>query len=104
MVKAFFAAAGVTLTPPATLFWNDRSGVLFVKATMADLDLIEQAIQILNIAPPQITIDAKFIEVREIDSKALGFDWYLPARRCLSWASSQLTAFTLKKARYPARG
>jgi tetratricopeptide (TPR) repeat protein len=77
IVRGFFLAAGVDLAPPKALFWNDRLGVLFVRATLQDLDTIEQAVQVLNMTPPQITIEAKFAEVSQEDSKALGFDWFL---------------------------
>jgi general secretion pathway protein D len=50
---------------------------LFVRATSQDLDTIEKAIQVLNMTPPQVHIKARFIEVEQDDSKALGFDWYL---------------------------
>ena len=59
------------------LFFNDRTGILFVRATLSDLDIIEQAIQILNVAPPQVEIEARFAEINQTDSKALGFDWLL---------------------------
>ncbi len=59
------------------LFFNDRTGILFVRATLTDLDVIEQAIQALNVAPPQVTIEAKFAEISQSDSKAIGFDWFL---------------------------
>jgi general secretion pathway protein D len=76
-VRAYFTTLGVDLSPPKNVFWNDRQGTLLVRATMQDLDIIEAAIQALNIAPPQITIKAKFVEVSQNDSKSLGFDWYL---------------------------
>jgi general secretion pathway protein D len=77
IVRGFFLTAGVDLAPPKALFFNDRLGVLFVRATLQDLDTIEQAVQVLNMAPPQITIEAKFAEVSQEDAKALGFDWFL---------------------------
>jgi general secretion pathway protein D len=76
VVRQFFLAAGVDLAPPKAVFWNDRLGMLMVRATLLDLDIIEQAVQLLNMAPPQIMIDAKFAEVTQEDSKALGFDWF----------------------------
>ncbi|MBI4325441.1 MAG: hypothetical protein HY674_09275 [Chloroflexi bacterium] len=88
-VRNFFITAGidfqtnlVAAIPGAPLvqksiFFNDRTGVLFVRATLRDLDIIEQAIQALNIAPPQVTIEAKFVEFSQSDNKALGFDWFL---------------------------
>jgi general secretion pathway protein D len=59
------------------LFFNDRTGILFVRATLSDLDVIEKAIQILNVTPPQVEIEARFAEINQTDSKALGFDWLL---------------------------
>ncbi len=65
-------------TPPGkSVFFNDRLGLLFVKATLSDLDTIENAIRALNQVAPQVHIKARFIEVQQQDDKALGFDWYL---------------------------
>ena len=78
LARQFFTTAGVDLsTPGKSVFFNDRSGMLMVRATLQDLDLIEQAIQVLNMAPPLLTIDTKFIEITQEDVKALGFDWFL---------------------------
>jgi type II secretory pathway component GspD/PulD (secretin) len=77
-VKSFFLTAGVDLTTLGkAVFWNDRLGMLMVRATLQDLDTIEKGIQMLNMSPPQMTIRAKFMEVAQDDSRALGFDWYL---------------------------
>jgi type II secretory pathway component GspD/PulD (secretin) len=65
------------LDPPKHVFFNDREGTLMVYATTEDLDIVEAAIQTLNIAPPQVNIRVKFVEVTQNDTKALGFDWYL---------------------------
>ncbi|MEI7808701.1 MAG: hypothetical protein WCJ07_09485, partial [Verrucomicrobiota bacterium] len=77
--KAFFTALGVDFGNPAgqTLFFNDKLGLLFVKATSANLDMIERAIQTLNQVAPQIHVKTRFIEVQQIDNKQLGFDWYM---------------------------
>lgn len=77
LAKEFFSSLGVNLDPPKTVFFNDRLGVLFVYATPQDLDIIERAIQVLNEAPPMVHIKARFIDVTQSDSDALGFDWYL---------------------------
>jgi tetratricopeptide (TPR) repeat protein len=94
MVKAFFTANGVDFGTAATtganaqpaqpgapsagkaLFFNDRQGTLLVRATLADLDIIEAAVQTLNIVPPQVNIKAKFAEITQEDNRALGFDWF----------------------------
>ena len=77
----YFEALGVHLDPAQNpgkaLFFNDRQGMLVVRATMQDLDIVEAAIQILNIVPPQVNIKSKFVEIAQNDQKALGFDWFL---------------------------
>jgi type II secretory pathway component GspD/PulD (secretin) len=70
--KQFFTKLGLNLDPPKSVFFNDRLGVLFVRATEQDLDTVEQAIQVLNMTPPQIHIKARFIEVPEEIAKGLG--------------------------------
>ncbi|MDB6059543.1 MAG: Type and secretion system protein [Verrucomicrobiales bacterium] len=78
MVRAYFTAAGVTLTDPGkSVFFNDRTGLLLVRASLQDLEIIEAAVEMLNQAPPQLTIESKFAEMTQSDSKALGFDWFL---------------------------
>ncbi len=78
---SYFEALGVDLdpvrNPGKALFFNDRQGMLVVRATLQDLDMIEVAIQVLNTVPPQVDIKAKFVEISQDDVKALGFDWYL---------------------------
>jgi len=59
------------------LFFNDRTGVLLVRATASDLDIIEHAIQALNVSPPIIDLEAKFAEITQTDNKGLGFNWQL---------------------------
>lgn len=74
----FFRAAGVDLALPGkSVVFNDRLGMLVIRATLSDLDIIEQAIQALNMAPPQINLEAKFAEVTQDDTRSLGFDWFL---------------------------
>ena len=76
--RSFFFTLGVDLTLPGkSIFFNDRLGELFVRGTEQDLDTIENAIEVLNHVAPQVHIKARFIEIRQEDDKALGFDWYL---------------------------
>jgi len=48
-----------------------------VRATLGELDIVENALQVLNISPPQVMIEARIAEVTQRDNKALGFDWFL---------------------------
>jgi len=76
-VRSYFQTAGVTLDPPKSIIFNDRLGMLMVRATLADLDLIEQAVQVLNMVPPQVQVETKMAEIGQDDTRALGFDWLL---------------------------
>ena len=77
--KQFFTTLGVNLNSPPgkSVFFNDRLGKLFVKATADDLDTIERAIEMMNEVAPQVHIKSRFIEVQQNDNAALGFDWYV---------------------------
>lgn len=45
------------------MFYNEFGGALFVRATTRDLDVIDQALTVLNERPLQVNIRAKFVEV-----------------------------------------
>jgi tetratricopeptide (TPR) repeat protein len=77
--RNFFTTLGVDMVNPPgkSVFFNDRLGLLFVRATEQDLDTIERAVQALNRVAPQIHIKSRFIEVQEDNENALGFQWYL---------------------------
>jgi general secretion pathway protein D len=78
IVLNYFIAAGVNLQDPGKyVFFNDRTGLLMVRASAQDLDTIEAAVEMLNQAPPQVSIDTKFASITQEDSKGLGFNWYL---------------------------
>jgi beta-lactamase regulating signal transducer with metallopeptidase domain/Flp pilus assembly secretin CpaC len=64
MAINLFSKLGVDLTAPGrSIAFQDRLGLLFVKATPSELDTIERAVQALNQIPPQIHIKARFIEL-----------------------------------------
>ena len=64
MARSFFSTLGVNLELPGkSVFFNDRLGELFVRATATDLDTIENALETLTAATPQIHIKARFLEV-----------------------------------------
>jgi hypothetical protein len=78
MLRAYFTTAGVNLTNPGkSVFFNDRTGFLYVRATKQDLEIIQQAIETLNASPPQLAIEAKFTILSEEECRGLGFNWQL---------------------------
>lgn len=65
--KTIFSSLGVDLTAPGKyIFFNDRLGLLSVRATDQDLDTIERAVKMLNTAAPQVHIKARFVEVTKV--------------------------------------
>ncbi len=78
-VRNFFAAAGVVFPtnqiqtpgdgrpspPQKAIFFNDRTGVLFVRATLRELDIVEKALQALNMAPPQVQIRTEQVALKD---------------------------------------
>lgn len=76
LVRDFFRAAGVDFPksdtgastanqPRKALFFDDRIGHLIVIATAEDLEVIEKAVQALNVAPPQVEVEVKFVEITD---------------------------------------
>jgi beta-lactamase regulating signal transducer with metallopeptidase domain len=70
--RQFLSNAGVDLSPPKSIYFNETRGLLLVRATRQDLDAVEKAIPGLNMTPPQIHIKARFIEVPQETLKLLG--------------------------------
>ncbi|MBI1194858.1 MAG: tetratricopeptide repeat protein [Gammaproteobacteria bacterium] len=69
-VRTYFAAAGINFPtnstpgqPQKAIFYNDRTGVLFVRAPLADLDVVETALQALNTQPPQLTFEVRLLQI-----------------------------------------
>ncbi|MEQ2006459.1 MAG: hypothetical protein ABMA26_06655 [Limisphaerales bacterium] len=93
-VREYFLAAGVvnlgvTNGPDATqVFFNDRNGLLLVRASMQDLDIIQMAIELLNSVPPQVLVESRFAEINQNDNKALGFDWFMGNTRFGNFSGS----------------
>ena len=72
--KQLFTALGLNLNPPKSVFFNDKLGTLFVRATEQDLDVVEKTVQVLNSVPSQIHIKVRFIETPKEMTASLGAD------------------------------
>ncbi len=76
--KEFLEAQGVTFPQGSSANYLASSSKLVVKNTQANLDLIDQLVDIDNTsAPTQVQIESKFVEVSQNNLKELGFDWLL---------------------------
>ncbi len=68
----------------AALQFEPRAHALIVRNTRANLDLIEDIVEALDVVPPQILIEARFIAVDVTDLSELGIDWFMDSAIALS--------------------
>jgi type II secretory pathway component GspD/PulD (secretin) len=101
MLPDFLKAAGADLASPKSIFFNERLGLLMVRATRKDLDIIEQVIQVLNSSPPQLMIEVKFCEMTQADKDPAGLSWLpgtiLTSNSAASTSSGILTESQFRK-------
>lgn len=70
-VRSFLATLGVELSPPKSVYYNERSGELLIRATAEDLEITELALQVANKGAPQVNIETRFIEVSPAELQML---------------------------------
>lgn len=59
------------------LLFNSKAHVLIAKNTRQNLSRIEDLIEALDVCPPQVIIEARFISTAYNDLRELGIDWVL---------------------------
>jgi len=64
------------LNPPKSVFFNDRSGELLVRATKPDLETIETILQVVNKAGQQVSIKAIMVELSPREARALQAEFW----------------------------
>jgi general secretion pathway protein D len=76
-IKTVFTEAGVPFPPGSSLVYNDRTSTIIIRNTPENLENFERVLNAYSIAPKQVEIDAKFVEISQTDLDELGFDWQL---------------------------
>jgi hypothetical protein len=84
-VRRFFESAGVQVVPPNVFYYNDRKGLLMVRATAKELDLVQNALGLLNYSPQLITLETKFMEIPAEAARKIGLTLPLPAEGLQTW-------------------
>ncbi len=70
--ESLFNQLGVDLTTSGrSIAFNDKLGLLFVRATASEMDTLERVIQALNQTAPEIHLKARFMEVPESDVESV---------------------------------
>jgi len=67
----------VTQSEGADLLYDKKSHALIVKNTVENLARVEDIIETLDVCPPQVLIEARFISTGVTDLRELGIDWVL---------------------------
>ncbi|MBI4024910.1 MAG: hypothetical protein HY360_08005 [Verrucomicrobia bacterium] len=93
-VKKIFEEFGITFPTGTSVSYNEALSFLVATHTSGVLDQIEQIILRLNRTPPQVRIEAKFIDVSQSDLEELGFRWAFAQAQQHQWVveSGQGTA------------
>ncbi len=61
----------------AQLLLDKNTHTLFVRNTLGNLELVEEIIAAVDVSPPQVLIEARFIEASVDDLQEIGIDWVL---------------------------
>ncbi len=76
-VKKFFVSAGVPFPEGTSIVYKPSLNLLIVKNTADNLESFEHILNFLNVLPPQVEIEARFVEVAQQDMEELGVEWLL---------------------------
>lgn len=76
-VKQFFEDAGVPFPPGTTITYIPSTSQLIVRNTEENLEEFERLLPHFNRPPPQVEIEARFVEVEQTDLENLGLEWIL---------------------------
>jgi beta-lactamase regulating signal transducer with metallopeptidase domain len=64
----FFKTKGVDLTPPKLWFYTEGHGILKVRASKKELNLVQEALAAINGPPSQLHIQARLLEVSKLEA------------------------------------
>ncbi|MBT3295573.1 MAG: hypothetical protein HN919_21020 [Verrucomicrobia bacterium] len=75
--KSFFSDMGVQWPDKSSIKYVRTIGKIVVANTEKNLAVFEQVLEVLNVVPSQIEIEARFVEVTQTDLDSLGFEWMM---------------------------
>jgi type II secretory pathway component GspD/PulD (secretin) len=67
----------VPIPDGSDLMYDSHSHILLVKNTERNLRMVDQLVEAMDISPPQVLIEARFISTNISDLRELGIDWLL---------------------------
>lgn len=76
-IKDILEQSGVPWPEGSKIFLDQRTGTLIVRNTPTNLKIVEDILRTLDIAPYQVAITARFIELENTDAEEMGLEWLL---------------------------
>ncbi|MBI1869838.1 MAG: tetratricopeptide repeat protein [Chlamydiae bacterium] len=76
-IKDILEQSGVPWPIGSKIFLDQRTGTLIVRNTPTNLKIVEDILRTLDIAPYQVAITARFIELENTDAEEMGLEWLL---------------------------
>lgn len=76
-LKALFTRYGVEVPPRGEIAYEPLIAQLVVTLTPDQFPKFEDVLRKINVAPRQVEIEARFVEVQQSDLEQLGFEWIL---------------------------
>lgn len=79
-VRLTFENFGIEFPAGTSISYNEPLGLLVVRHTPDVIDQIETILLKLNRTPRQVTIETRFLDIRQDDLRELGFHWFFKGR------------------------
>lgn len=76
-IKDVLEQSGVPFPTGSKIFLDKRTGILIVRNTPSNLAIIEKILNALDVAPFQIAIEAKFVDIEESTAREFGLEAFL---------------------------
>ena len=87
-IQDMFKEAGVLFPTNSSIYYNPRTSILVVHNTLENLEDFERVLATFNSVPPEVEIEAKFVEISQNDLDELGFDWQMGSTQLGSFGAT----------------
>ncbi|MFZ2658381.1 MAG: hypothetical protein WAX69_25835 [Victivallales bacterium] len=92
-IEQYFRTRGISFPEGAKIVFDSRISRLIATNTPDNLTKIEEIIHELNVVDPQVLIEAKFVEIDQVDIDSMGVEWLVqkPAAAVPNMSKSKMT-------------
>ncbi len=76
-IKDVLEQSGVPWPEGSKIFLHERTSTLIARNTPTNLAIIDDILRVLDVTALQVEIEAKFLDLNEVDASELGLEWML---------------------------